>query len=413
MKRSQVKRTPLADTVLESLEPEEKEYRIHDGNNLYFRVKPNGGKSWQLRYKKPDGKWSFMGLGGYGKGNHQLTGAEARKKAKELLDNATGSETPLMARKQIEAKRAELALNTFQNLAEEWLESRAGSWTEGTLTRNSRAISKHVYPLFGNRPYTEITSMEWLELLRSLEQQGIIEQTKRIRALCRDIYDLARVTGRIQHNPLDGLHKFLTERRKQNFSHVSQDELPALLRAIRSYPHAPDVGIALQLLSYLFCRPSELREAEWSEFDLDNALWTIPAERMKKRREHIVPLPKQAIELLNQLKVFSGSYPLLFVGRGNTTKPRSNTAFLMALRRLGYEGRQTAHGFRHVASTILNESNFNSDHIEAQLSHVKDGVAGVYNKAKYLEQRTHMMQWYADYLDSIAEGGQVIPIKRA
>lgn len=145
---------------------------------------------------------------------------------------------------------------------------------------------------------------------------------------------------------------------------------------------------------------------------MEKALWTIPAERMKKRREHLVPLPDQAIALLKDLKLLTGAYPLLFPGRSKPTKARSNTVFLMALRRLGYEGRQTGHGFRHIASTTLNEHGFDENHIEAQLSHIKEGVAGVYNKAQYLAQRTVMMQWYADHLDSIAKSN-VVEMRRA
>lgn len=400
MKRSEIKRTPLADTVLSTLEPEDKEYRIHDGNGLYFRVTPKGNKSWQLRYKKSDGKWSFMGLGGYGKGTHQLTGKQAREKAHGILMAAEES-GELITVKQKQQTEAMASAASFKTLAEEWLESKT-AWVKGTRTRNLGALKKHVFPKFGHLPYADITTMEWLTLLRGLEQTGIAEQTKRVRALCRDIYDLARVTGRVQHNPLEGLHKYLTSPKNKNYSHVSQDELPSLLRAIRHYPHAPDVGIGLQLLSLLFCRPSELRAARWDEFNFKTNMWTIPAERTKKRREHVVPLSRQAVALLQQLQEISGIYPLLFVGRYNSAQPRSNTVFLMALRRLGYEGRQTAHGFRHIASTLLNEQGFNADHIEAQLAHVKDGVAGVYNKAKYLEQRKVMMQWYADHLDQLA-----------
>ncbi|MDX7777798.1 site-specific integrase [Aeromonas hydrophila] len=222
--------------------------------------------------------------------------------------------------------------------------------------------------------------------------------------MCREIYDLARVTGRVIHNPLEGLHKFLLTKPIENYAHVSHEELPALLRAISGYPHAVDVRIGLQLLAMLACRPSELREACWNEFDLDAGLWLIPAERMKRRREHLMSLPNQALELLRQLRNVTGNFPLLFPGRGNSTKPRSNTVFLMALRRLGYEGRQTGHGFRHLASTILNENGFDPQHVEAQLSHVKEGVRGVYDKSTYLEQRKAMMQWYADHLDDLVVG---------
>lgn len=412
MKRNQIKRRPMADTVLASLEPEAKEYRELDGDGLYFRVKPDGSKSWQLRYKKADGKWSWLGLGGYGTSEHQLTGEQARRKVRELRDD-TAKDGSIMATKRAKkAAELEAANNTFEHLAREWYAVKCKTWTEGTAVRTIGALEKHVFPVFDKRPYTGILPMEWMDFLRGMEQTGIVEQTSRVRGMCREVYDLARVTGRATHNPLEGLHKFLLTKPVENFAHVSLEELPALLRAVRSYPHATDVRIGLQLLTMLACRPSELREACWTEFDLDAGLWLIPAERMKRRREHLVPLPRQAVELLRDLQHLTGSYPLLFPGRSDTTKPRSNTVFLMALRRLGYEGRQTGHGFRHLASTILNENGFDSQHVEAQLSHVKEGVRGVYDKSTYLEQRKAMMQWYADHLDKLA-AGNVVELKRA
>jgi len=411
MKRSEIKRRPMADTVLASLEPEAKEYREHDGNNLYLRVKPDGSKSWQLRYKKPDGKWSWLGLGGYGKGSHQLTGVQARKKAAELQGDAAEGKNPMATKRARRAAEEEAANNTFEHLAREWYATKRKGWSEGTAVRTIGALEKHVFPFFGKRPYTGILPMEWMDFLRRMEQTGIIEQTSRVRGMCREVYDLARVTGRAQYNPLEGLHKFLQTKPAENYAHVSPEELPALLRAIRAYGTA-DVRIGLQLLAMLACRPSEIRESRWDEFDLEAGLWLIPAERMKRRREHLVPLPRQAIELLGELRYLTGAYPLLFPGRSDTTKPRSNTVFLMALRRLGYEGRQTGHGFRHLASTILNENGFDSQHVEAQLSHVKEGVRGVYDKSTYLEQRKAMMQWYADHLDRLA-AGNVVDFKRA
>ena len=395
MKRSEIKRRPLADTVLASLEPEASAYRVLDSNGLYFRVKPNGQKSWELRYKKAEGKWSWLGMGGY----PEVSGALARQNAAKLRDSTAKDGNALTTKRAIRAAEIEEANNTFGHLAREWLEIKSKTWSHGTAVRTIGALEKHVFPVFGKRPHTGILPMEWMDFLRGMEQTGIVEQTSRVRGMCREIYDLARVTGRAVHNPLDGLHKFLLTKPVENFAHVPLEELPALLRAIRSYPHAPDIRIGLQLLSMLACRPSELREARWEEFDLDSGLWLIPAARMKRRREHLVPLPKQAIRLLHELHYITGACPLLFPGKGSTNKPRSNTVFLMALRRLGYEGRQTGHGFRHLASTILNEHGFDSQHVEAQLSHVKEGVRGVYDKSTYLEQRKVMMQWYADHLD--------------
>lgn len=405
MKRADIKRRPLADTTLAGLEPEAGAYRELDSSGLYFRVKPNGQKSWELRYKKPDGKWSWLGLGGY----PEVSGALARQKASELRADASEGKNPIVSKKARKAADVEAANDTFEAMAREWHASRMSSWDAGTAKRVMGALERHVFPSFGKRPFISIMSMEWMDLLRGLEKQGILEQMSRVRAYCKDVYDLARVTGRAVNNPLEGVHKFLSSGKAENYAHVPPDELPALLRAISSYPHAKDVQLGLQLLTLLAVRPSELREAKWSEFDLAKKIWTVPIERKgrKKGREHLVPLSRQAIDALKQLYVITGSYTLLFPGRSDRTKPRSDTVFLMALRRLGYEGRQTGHGFRHIASTILNEHGFPADHVESQLSHKAPGVRGVYNKAQYLEQRAVMMQWYADHLDGLATGNVV------
>lgn len=402
MKRSEIKRRPLADTVLAKLEPEHKEYRTPDGDGLYLRVKPDGQKSWQFRYKTPSGKWSWLGLGGY----PEVSGAQARRKAADLRADAADGKNPLTSKRARQTAAIEASGQTFGALAHEWLTSRIPHWSPGNHRRVRGALEKHVYPSMRSRPLEEITPIEWMELLKKMERQGIHEQMRRVRSYCRDVYNLARVTGRATHNPLDGLTQFLATPKSANYAHVSPAELPDLIRALRSYPHAHDVRVGLCLLSLLAVRPSELREARWDEFDLEARLWTVPPDRKGRKRgsEFLVPLPSQAVALLKELHIFTGAYPLLFPGRNDRTKPRSDTVFLMALRRLGYEGRQTGHGFRHIASTLLNEQGFPPDHIEAQLSHTVKGTRGVYNKAQYLEQRRTMMQWYADYLDDLAKG---------
>ncbi|OUS81031.1 tyrosine-type recombinase/integrase [Pseudomonas putida] len=400
MKRGQIKRRPLADTTLSSLEPEASVYREHDGSGLYFRVKPNGLKSWELRYKKPDGKWSWVGIGAF----PETTGAAARDKAATLRKDISAGTSPVVAKRERQAAQRLAATNTFELLGREWFQSRRTGWQPGTAKRIIGALELHVFPVFGTRPYTEISPMEWMEFFRGLEKKGIIDQAGNIRRFCKEAYDLARVTGRAEYNPVEGLHKFLQTRQAENYAHVQTDELPALLRAIRAYSGSKIVAQGLRLLTMLAVRPSELREASWAEFDLNVGNWSIPAARMKKRRDHVVPLPRQAIEALRELHRFTGAYPLLFPGRNDRTKALSNMTFNMALSRLGYGGRQTGHGFRHIASTILREQGFLKDHVEAQLSHAEDGVAAVYNKAQYIDQRRTMMQWYADYLDTLASG---------
>ncbi len=399
MKRSEIKRRPLSDTVIANLEAEVKEYRELDGSGLYIRVKPDGNKSWQLRYKKPNGKWSWLGLGGY----PEISGQLARKKAKELLDDVSRGENPIITKQERKLQELEQNNATFEILAREWLDTKVNTWVADTMTRNKGALEKHVFPVFGKRLYTTIKPIEWMNHLKGIQQsKGIYEQVNRVRAMCRDIYDFAKVTGRIDYNPLEGIQKYLQQGKKENMAHVSEAELPTLIRAINNYP-TMDVRMGLQLLAMLFCRPSELRGAKWDEFDLEQGLWNIPEERMKKRREHVVPLPKQAVVILQELKTYETNSEYLFPSRSDKSKPKSDTVFIMALRRMGFEGRQTPHGFRHIASTLLNNRGFDERHIESALAHVKDGVAGVYNKAQYLQDRANMMQWYANHLEEIAD----------
>lgn len=403
MKRSEIKRRPLADTALAGLEPESAPYRELDGGGLYFRVKPNGQKSWNFRYKKPDGKWSWLGLGSY----PEVSGSAARQKAAELRGDLANGKNPIVSKQARKAADLMAANSTFEALAREWIEIRVATWAPTTAKRTIGALELHAFPVFGQRLYTEILPIEWMDFFKGMEQKGIIEQMSRVRRSCKEVYDLARVTGRAVHNPIEGLSRFLQSKPAENYAHVTAKELPSLLRAIAAYPHAHDLRLGLRLLMLTGVRPSELREARWDEFDRKAGLWSIPAERMKKRRAHLVPLSSQALEALEQLHTLTGAYPLLFPGRSSRTKPRSNMAFNMALRRMGYAGRQTGHGFRHIASTTLREHGFAKEHVEAQLSHVEDGVAGVYNKAIYLEQRRSMMQWYADHLDTLAVGNVV------
>ena len=200
MKRTEIKRRPLSDTVLANLEAESKEYRELDGNGLYIRVKPDGNKSWQLRYKKADGKWSWLGLGGY----PEISGQLARKKAKELLDDVSKGQNPIISKQ--ERKQQELKQNnaTFELLAREWLDTKLNSWVSDTMTRNKGALEKHIFPVFGKRLYITIKPKEWIDLLKGIqEEKGIFEQVNRMWAMCRDIYDYAKVTGRIDYNPLE------------------------------------------------------------------------------------------------------------------------------------------------------------------------------------------------------------------
>lgn len=301
-----------------------------------------------------------MGLGGY----PQVSGSLARRKAAELRKEIADGEDPFANRKARAATELEAATNTFEVLAREWIALRTPTWEPSTARRNTGSLELRVFPVFGHRPYTEITPKQWMDFLQTLERKGVLEQMKRVRRACKEIYDLAHVTGRAIHNPLEGLNRFLQSKPAENYAHVTAQELPELLRAISAYPHAADLRLGLRLLMLTGVRPSELREAPWSEFDLGKGLWSIPAEQMKKRWDHLVPLSRQALEALKELQTINGRYPLFFPGRNDRKKPRSNMAFNMALPCMGYDGRQTGHGFRHIVHHLARER-MGPDEIEA------------------------------------------------
>lgn len=392
----------MKDTVLSSLQPESNEYRINDGDNLHFVIHPKGNKRWELRYKKPiDLKWTWLGLGSY----PEVSGKLAREKAAEARQLIAKGIDPKIHREEKKQALLNSEQFSFKSLAEEYCSTK--NWVNGTKTRNEGALKNHVYPSMGNRDYRKITKEEWFNLIQEIQKKlhpqtgkPIIEMGNRVRGLCKDIYDLAEVTGRIGQNPLSGIDKFLVKHKKQNMEHVSIDELPKLLIDIKSYPSRV-TSIGLQLLCLLACRPNELREAVWSEFNFEKNLWIIPFERMKKRIEHTIPLPTQALNLLNELKTYSGNSSYLFKSRISSGKPVSNNTFNKALKSMGYQGKQTPHGFRHIFSTQLRELGFARDHVEAALAHKVGGVEGIYNKAIYIDPRKEMMQSWADHLDAL------------
>lgn len=406
MRRKDIKKRPLSDTVIEALEPESTMYRELHADGVYLRVKENGLKDWQLRYKKPDGKWSWMGLGPCGKAAHQLTGQGARQKAAELTQQAKDRGIPLAEVKSPAA--TDIALQEpFSELAAEWLAIKRKDWTEGTYTRAERMLAIHVMPAMGSRPYRLIPASEWFALFKGIEAQGRLETLAKTRAYCQDIYALAQVTDRTQYNPIDNLHKFLESSENESFAHVSPAEIPELIRALRAYPSRP-IAIGLQLLMLLAVRPTELRSAVWSEFDLKAGLWTIPASRKKERREFVVPLAAQAVKLLEELEIYRDRSDWLFAGRNSRkNEPISNMTFNQALDRMGYKGRQTPHGMRHLFSTAANEAGKDYRIVDSALAHKVKGVEGVYNKAQYLSQRRELLQWWADRVDALAASGLV------
>lgn len=399
MKRAAIKKRPLSDTVLANLEPEEEDYRERDTQQLYFLVQKTGKKSWQLRYKNEKGVWSWKGLGAY----PNVSGAVARRKANELTIKIGNGEL-IETRKQVKKKQQEIVQRRFDFLMNEWLDTKKKSWGEDTFEKAKKSINRHIIPKFGERDFTEITPTEWLEFFRGL-QSGlkIYTQVEKLTTYCRNTYDWAKFQGKINSNPIDGMTRFLDKKVGGNMKFVEIDEFPKLITDIRTH-HQRKLAIGLELMALLFPRPVELRFATWNQFDFDKAIWVKPAEIMKKRIVHAVPLPKQAIKLLEELKDYKTESDLLFAGRNSLSEPISDNTFNMALNRMGYKGRQNPHGFRHIASTALNNKFSDKEQVvEACLAHMKKGVKGAYDKGTHFEERVGMMQWWADYIDQLLE----------
>lgn len=397
MKRDTIKKRPLSDTTLANLEPEDKDYRERDTDGLYFVVQKTGKKSWQLRYKNEKGNWSWKGIGGY----PSVSGASARRKANELFEKLANGEV-LETRKHIKLKQQEIEGQKFSILMAEWLDTRKLAWGQTTFDKAQKSINRHIIPKFGGRDFTEITPKEWFDFFQGLQRGlNIYTQVEKLTSYCRNAYDWAKFQAKINFNPIDGMTKHLDKKDGGNMKFVEIDELPQLIIDIRSH-HQRKLAIGLELMALLFPRPVELRFATWDQFNFEKAIWVKPADIMKKDIAHAVPLSRQAITLLKELEQYRTESDLLFSGRNSLSQPISDNTFNMALNRMGYKGRQNPHGFRHIASTALNNQFSDKEQVvEACLAHMKRGVKGAYDKGSHLEERVDMMQWWADYIDGI------------
>lgn len=388
----------LSDREIREAKPNDKNYFLFDDGNLRLMIRPTGTKVWQFPYKF-NGKNNVVTLGKYGEREGFVSLADARKIRDEIRDLLSRGLDPNKNKKSKKQEAIARAENTFEAIAEEWRNKQ--SWTDKHSKNIKSRLEKDVYPIIGWKGIKEVTIQDILQILRNIEQRNAVSVAQRINGYCTEIFDYALVMGICDTNPALGRAKFLKAHTVQNRLHLSDKELPNFITKL----YAPDdmnvTLLAIRLLVFTLQRPGEVRFAQWKEFDEENAIWCIPAGRMKKKREHLVPLPEQALSLLKKIRILSGSSPYLFPGRLFLTKPISDVTLIKAMKKLS-GNKMTPHGIRHTGSTILNENNFNSDWIERQLSHVEENkVRGTYNKAEYFEQRKDMMQWWADYLDEL------------
>lgn len=380
--------------------------KLSDGGGLYLWVYQDGRKYWRLRYWK-DGKEKSLSLGVY----PVVTLKEARGKRDEQQKLLTANLDPSIERKLAKIKRKVASASSFEAVAREWYGKQVHTWVKHHADDVLRRLEANLFPDIGLRPISELEAPELLAAVQKIEKRGAFDLAHRVLQVSGQVFRYGIATGRCARNPAADLRGALTPHKKKNQAAVRPEELPDLLRKISTYDEIGDkqTRLALQLLAQTFVRTNELIGAEWVEFDLENALWAIPAGRMKMKDEHVVPLSRQALAILQQLKEIGGGSRFVFPGR-NSSKPISNNTMLFALYRLGYKGKMTGHGFRAVASTLLNEMGFNPDVIERQLAHCeKNEVRGAYNRAKYIRDRQAMMQQWSDYLEHIQGGGKVMP----
>ncbi|KHK49418.1 integrase [Ralstonia sp. A12] len=397
----------LTDVTVRQTRPSEKTQRLFDGNGLYLEVSPNGGKWWRLKYRI-DGCEKRLSLGVY----PDVTLKDARTRTIALREQIAKGIDPGHARKVAKHLGQLAAANSFQAIATEWFERFKSTWSDKHAENTWSRLKRFALPIIGRRPATTVEPSDVLAIIRKIEQRGTIETAHRVKIAIGQVMRYAVVTGRAQRDPTADLRGMLTPSMVKHLAAiVDPREVGGLLRAISGYPGSFPVACALQFMPMVFQRPGEVRLAEWSEFDFENATWQIPSARMKRAKklkangeDHIVPLSHQAVGLLQNLYRYTGHSRYLFPCIRSSGRPMSNATVNAALRRLGYDGEtMTGHGFRAMARTILDEVlNVPPAIIEAQLAHVvKDTNGRAYNRTRFLQQRREMMQQWADYLDQL------------
>ncbi|MGW8174611.1 MAG: tyrosine-type recombinase/integrase [Stenotrophomonas sp.] len=395
---------PLTDAAIRRAKPAEKPQKLTDGGGLYLYITTAGARSWRWKYRIA-GKEKLLSIGLYP--DVSLARArEARDDARRLL--ARGVD-PGAQKRAAALAHAELGSDNFEAIANEWMATRP--WVLGYKTKVEAWLKNDVHPWIGSRSVSDLTAPDFLRVARRIEDRGAIESAHRIMQNCGQIMRYAIATGRAERNPVADLKGALAPPKEAHHAAITDPaQLGGLLRSIETYGGSLITCMALRLAPLVFLRPGELRHAEWDEFDLDAAVWTIPASKMKMRVAHLVPLSRQAVQILKQIEPITGRHKWVFSGARDSKRPMSENAVTAALRNMGYDRTMmTGHGFRATARTILDEVlGFRPDIIEHQLAHaVKDPNGRAYNRTSHLQERVRMMQVWADYLDGLRDGNVV------
>lgn len=383
------RKAKLTEMQIKNAKPKAKAYKLYDTEGLLLLIRPTGTKVWQYPYKLHD-KYNVYTIGQY----PEIGTARAR----ELRDDARKLIKSGLAPIEYKAnhKLPPSSRNSFGAIGHEWLDKQI--WVAKHKSNITRQMEKDVFTYIGARPIRGVTRQELLSVIQRIEDRDALDVAKRTAQHCVQIFDYALLKGQCDNNPAIGLSKVVRPAKVQHRAYLKEAQLPEFLAKLETYRGSELVKLAMKFLMLTFVRPGELRGARWDEINLAKAEWRIPPERMKKEREHIVPLSTQAIALLHRIREISGKCDLLFPGN-DATKPISDVTLIKCLKILGYEGQATPHGMRSTASTILNENGFNRDWIERQLAHAPDDkIRAAYNRALFLDDRRTMMQWWSDYL---------------
>ncbi|NCP62051.1 MAG: tyrosine-type recombinase/integrase [Alphaproteobacteria bacterium] len=393
----------LTDIVCKTAKPEAKSRKLSDGAGLYLEVMPNGSKYWRLKYRY-SGKEKRLAFGVY----PEVSLKEAREKRDEARKTLADGQDPSQLKKQKKLTQYISSNNSFEIIAREWHTDRKSAWTERHATYVLRRLEADIFPILGFKAVQDITAPELLAALKKIESRGAVDIAKRALQTTGQVFRYAIATGRAERDISSDLKGALKTRKKENYSYLEARELPDFLSKLENYDGELQTKLAFKLLLLTFVRTGELRGAKWEEIDLEKNEWRIPAERMKMRTPHIVPLSTQAISILKELEPISGHREHIFPNRNKPMTCISENTILYAIYRMGYHSRATPHGFRATASTILNEHSFHSDVIELQLAHAeRNKVRASYNHAQRLTERRAMMQWWADYLASLSREDNV------
>lgn len=389
----------LSDATVRNAKPKSKPYKISDGEGLFLLVLPSGAKYWRLKYFF-GGKEKLLALGVY----PEITLIEARERRSQARKALAHGSDPAEVKKEAKRQATLKASNSFETLAREWLEKRNHHLSESTREVKLRRLEAYVLPKLGSKPIADISAADVLAMVRTVESRGKLELARRVMQITGQVFMYAIATGRADRNPVPDLRGAIQTPRVGHHAYLKEAELPDFLKKLEAYDGHPQTKLALRMLLLTFVRTTELRAAEWTEINWDKAEWRIPAERMKMKQTHIVPLSRQALATLRQLQKVSGHRDYVFPNSHNPGTFMSENTMLYALYRMGYHSRTTGHGFRSTASTILNEHGFRPDVIERQLAHSeRNNVRAAYNHAQYLPERREMMQWWADYLEEAAK----------